>query len=96
MSIKDSEKALKIPTPRKDLVESEELIGQQLFLYDESSKVVHCLNSGGAMVWLLCDGSRDVDTIAREIAATAPSLSTEQVQKEVRETVDQFHSLGLV
>jgi len=76
---------------------AEELVDQEVFLYDPSrdSDAVHCLNSGAAVIWLLCDGTRDVEGMASEIAATY-SLPEEQVLAEVQETVAQFDTLGLL
>ena len=57
------------PCPKSDLIDSEEVIGQQLFLYDESTEDVHTLSSGAALVWLLCDGERDVESMVRDVAS---------------------------
>ena len=82
------------PLPKSSIVESEELMGQALFLYDDDSEIVYTLNSGAAMIWLLCDGSRDVRSIAKEIAVT-DTLSEKEVLHHVQETVEQFQSFGL-
>ena len=81
------------PQARDDV--SEELIDQDLFLYDEETGTVHQLNSGAAMVWLLCDGTRDVDEIAGEIA-TSSNVEADQVMPDVQEALDQFAALGLL
>jgi Coenzyme PQQ synthesis protein D (PqqD) len=83
------------PTPKQRILESEELIGDVLFLYDEQTGGVHTLNSGAAMVWFLCDGNRDLREIPREISV-AGSLPQEQVLPQVQETVAQFQALGLL
>ena len=83
------------PLPRKDIVDSEEMIGQQLFLHDENAGHVHCLNGGAAIIWLLCDGKRDFEGIAGEIAS-AYRLSEHNVLTEVQETLTQFQSLNLL
>ncbi len=84
-----------IPDPKSSVVESEELLGEELFLYDQSSGAVHTLSSGAAMIWLLCDGARDLANIIEEIRSvsqTAPELIFPQVQ----DTVAQFQTLGLL
>jgi len=83
------------PLQKSDV--AEELVDQEIFLYDPSgdSDTVHCLNSGAAVIWLLCDGTRDVESMAREIAVTY-SLPEAQVLAEVQETVAQFQALGLL
>ena len=83
------------PHPKGDFVESEELVGQQLFLSDEANGAVLQLNEGAAIVWLLCDGERDVKSIAEEIAGTY-SLSEQQVLTQVQEAVAHFQELGLL
>ena len=71
-------------------------IDQDIFLIDseDSTCAIHTLNSGAAIIWLLCDRTRDVESIAREIAATY-SLAEEEVLAQVQETVEQLQSLGL-
>jgi PqqD family protein of HPr-rel-A system len=83
------------PAPRPGIVQSEEVIGDELFLYDNATGAVHTLNSGAAMVWLLCDGQRDEVEISQEIAATS-NLTAEQVLPQVQEAVAQFRTLGLL
>ena len=83
------------PVPKSSIVESEELMGQELFLYDDGSEIVYTLNSGAAMIWLLCDGTRDVESIAREIALTGKPPE-EEILAHVQETVEQFQLLGLI
>ena len=83
------------PRPRGHIVESEELIGRQLFLHDEDAGQVHCLNGGAAIIWLLCDGRRDVKGIASDIASTY-GLPEGNVLTEVQETLTQFRSLNLL
>ena len=83
-----------IPQPRTDL--EEELIGDELFVRDlDSHSTIHCLNSGATMIWYLCNGERDLQTIAAEIAATT-SRSTADILPEVQAAVAQFHELGLL
>ena len=83
------------PVSKKSIVESEELLGQELFLYDVSNGAVHALNNGAAMVWLLCDGTLDLVDIAREIICTC-DLTQQEVLAQVQETVGQFQALGLL
>ena len=85
-----------IPLPRNDIVESEEMIGKQLFLYENSNgDEIHCLNGGAAIIWLLCDGNRDMHEIAREISEEF-DLPQERTLAEVHETVAQFQFLNLL
>lgn len=72
-----------------------EQIDQELFLYDESSGVVHSLNGGAALVWFLCDGTRNAASIAGEIADSF-SLQNQEVLADVREVLVKFQELGLL
>jgi len=83
------------PIPKQGILQSEEVIGEELFLYDDRTGAVHTLNGGAAMVWLLCDGDRDVEEISHEISS-ASNLPLEQVRLQVFETVAQFDALGLL
>lgn len=74
---------------------TEEIMDQDMFLYDEHSGTVHQLNGGAAMIWLLCDGSRNLMGIAEEIASTG-ELSAIDVLPDVQETIAQFDNLGLL
>ena len=83
------------PLSRSNIVASEELLGEELFLYDETNGSVHTLNSGATMVWLLCDGTQDLEGISAEIESVS-GLSKEDALAIVQKTVGQFRDLGLL
>ena len=73
-----------------------EWIEKEVFIYDHaSSDEVHNLNSGAAVIWLLCDGTRDVKSIASTIAKEF-DLAGNQVLQEVEATVEYFGTLNLL
>ncbi len=74
---------------------SEELIGQELFLFDKQRQVAYCLNSGAALIWFLCDGAHDVEGIAHKIAV-ASAQPEHKILTEVQETITQFQLLELL
>lgn len=75
---------------------TEEQVGQELFLHDAANpEAVHALNDGAAIIWLLCNGTRDLVTIAEEISVTY-GVPKSQVLTDVQETVECFQSLGLL
>ena len=84
-----------IPLPKLALAESEEIIGDHLFLYEGEDNLVYQLNDGAAVVWLLCDGEKNVESIAREIGETY-ALPPQSALVAVGEAVAQFQSLGLL
>ncbi len=82
------------PKARTDM--AEEWLGQEVFVYDPSNgDEVHVLNSGAALIWLLCDGSRDVESIAGELSEAFEKPKGE-VLGDVQETVERFETLNLV
>ena len=83
------------PVAKSIVVQSEELVGQQLFLYNDSDDTVHTLNSGAAMIWLLCDGSRNLDEIASNVVSES-NLTKEEMATIVQETIQQFQEIGLL
>jgi hypothetical protein len=74
---------------------AEELIGQELFLFDRQHQTAYCLNSGAALIWFLCDGTHNLESIATEIAV-ASARSEQQILPEVLETVAEFQLLELL
>jgi hypothetical protein len=51
---------------RTDIVVQQ--MDREVLVYDVNSNKAHCLNETAATVWNLCDGSRDIQQIAAEIA----------------------------
>jgi len=85
-----------VPRPKARTDVAEEWVGKEVFIYDhKNGDEVHVLNSGAALIWLLCDGSRDVESIAGELSE-AFEKPDDQVLGEVQQTVEQFEALHLV
>ncbi len=83
------------PRPKNEFVDSEEVIGEKLFLYDETTEDVHTLSSGAALVWLLCDGERDVESIVREIGSYF-ELSDSDALAHVQRAISLFQEQGFL
>lgn len=81
--------------PQVKAVIAEELIGQELFLFDQQRQTAYCLNGGAALIWFLCDGTHDVESIVTEIA-TVSDRPEQQILPEVQETVTKFQLLELL
>lgn len=82
------------PKARNDL--AEEWVGQEVFLYHPGSGAeVHVLNSGAALIWLLCDGRRELGAIASELTAGFAVPET-QALADVEQAVEQFAELQLL
>jgi len=83
-----------IPCTRNNL--EAEIIGDEIFLYDAASDdAVYRLNDGAAMIWMLCDGSRNLEEITREIT-TGFQLDHEEVKAHVKSTIKSFQKLNLL
>jgi hypothetical protein len=71
-----------LPRARQDGL-LEEMVGEELLLYDQSSHTAHCLSPIAACVWRHCDGERDVTELA-ELAGVSESLAADALH-ELRE-----------
>jgi PqqD family protein of HPr-rel-A system len=67
----------------------------ELVIYDPVSAKVAALNSSAGAIWELCDGSRSVDAICKEVAEHF-GVSLEEVSMHVRVAVERLHELGLL
>ena len=92
---RDPSDSTSVPQPRSVFCESEEVIGDHLFLYSPDNDLVYQLNDGAAVVWLMCDGASDLNSIAEQIGETY-QLPVQDALEEVRAAVNQFESLGLL
>ena len=73
-----------------------EIIGSEIFLYDSvNDDAVYRLNDGAAAIWMLCDGSRNLDEIVHEITS-GYQLDYEEVWAQVQITVENFQQLNLL
>ena len=73
-----------------------EIIGNEIFLYDSASDdAVYRLNNGAAVIWILCDGSRDLNEIVCEIT-TGYQLDQEEVRAQVKTAIESFRQLNLL
>ena len=70
-------------------------IGGDLILHDDRGGSVHRLNSVAALIWQLCDGTRDSSAIASEVAALFEK-SPADVAQDVDEILGRFTKSGLI
>lgn len=81
--------------PCPDPTVTAEAFGDELALYSERTEQVHCLSPSAALVWVLCDGRRDVEAIVEEVAAMiGPSAGG--VRGDVEAAIEQFRHLGVL
>lgn len=75
----------------------ERVTDDEIVLFDPRTEGVHALNRTAAAIWDLCDGDRDVESIARAIEAVlAEPAPRDAVLADVRRTVAELHRLGLI
>lgn len=85
-----------VPTPKASI--RQQVVGNTLYLWNserENELLNQCLNSGEAVVWMLCDGRRSVDEIAQEIAA-AYGIPYDEARQRIVGILDEFYRLGLL
>lgn len=75
---------------------TQELVGQELFLSSGGgAAAVHCLNGGAAIIWYLCDGTRDLAGVADELVAQY-GVAPDAAQRDVRDVVSKLQALELL
>jgi hypothetical protein len=70
-------------------------LGDEVLLFAGGRQVVHALNTSAWAVWDLCDGSRTVREIARDLAELV-GRDPESLESEVVRTVEELGKLGLL
>lgn len=68
-----------LPQARKDGL-LEEVVGEEILLYDQESHIAHCLSPIAAAVWRHCDGEHNVAELA-EFAGASESVIVDALQK---------------
>lgn len=80
--------------PPPDHILTTEVDGD-LGLYDPVREQVAILNRTASDIWELCDGTRTITGIARELAA-AYSEDLNQIREEVEATIRSFRESGFL
>ena len=80
--------------PRSTARPAEDL-GDEYLFYDASGDVVHVLNGTAREIFLLCDGTRSLEEVGREIAGSY-EVAPEIARRDVEEIVAQLVELGLL
>jgi hypothetical protein len=73
-----------------------EEMDEESLVYRRAAKTAIYLNDTATVIWKLCDGTRTVSEIAAVIAKSFPDEAVEQIDLDVRETVDQLIANGLI
>ncbi|MBN1422742.1 MAG: HPr-rel-A system PqqD family peptide chaperone [Planctomycetes bacterium] len=82
-----------LPAAREDLVIRE--LDEEVIVFDPATSNAHTLNPTAAAILLLCDGSRDGDEIAREVARTF-SIDEARANADVAKTLQELRDRGLI
>ena len=59
------------------------VIDDEVVLYDPRRARMHVCNATAALIWQLCDGEHDVDSIVAEVAAHYPAVSPTAIAADV-------------
>jgi len=70
-------------------------LGDEYLFYDSAHERVHVLNATAREIYLLCDGRASVLDIVRRFGARF-EIDDARARRDVEETIDRLHSLGLV
>lgn len=70
-------------------------LGDEYMFYDRDGERVHVLNSSAREIYLLCDGSRTMDEVARAFAERYPSAGDEAL-RDAQEMLLELLQLGLI
>ncbi len=70
-------------------------LGDEYLFYDEKGDMVHVLNGTAREIYLMCDGTRSLGDLTREIVQTYV-VDGEVAQRDVAEIVAQLVELGLL
>jgi hypothetical protein len=82
------------PRTRDDVVFRR--LGEEFAILDPEGQVVHVLNPTAAAVWVLCDGTLQLDGIAREVARVFDVSDPDRVRADVTGAIATFVELGLL
>ncbi len=74
---------------------SAEIVGTQFALHDPATGQVHFLNESAALIWDLCDGTRTLSDITREVARLY-SRPVELVASDVERVLAELRTSGLL
>ena len=59
------------------------VIDDEVVLYDPRRARMHVCNATAALIWQLCDGEHDVDSIVAAVAAVYPAVSPTAIAADV-------------
>jgi hypothetical protein len=86
------------PRRRRDLQMSDiEATGESILL-DPATHKATVLNQTATEIWLLCDGARDAEGIAREMLSIQPSLGVDAaaLRGDIERVLGELQAEGLV
>jgi Coenzyme PQQ synthesis protein D (PqqD) len=83
----------RVPMPHREV--SAYSLDDELVVYDARGAQAYVLNITAAHIWSRCDGSRNVESVAQEIAE-AYALSYQQALADVRELLHNLQQAGLL
>lgn len=71
-------------------------LGDEGLLYDREGALVHVLNLSALFIWRLCDGTRTLDEMAREVRGAFAGTDGVDVRADVERAVARFAERGLL
>jgi len=81
------------PSRRKGVLDYQ--LAGEVVVYDPTTSQAASLNETAGLIWQLCDGTRTMETVCLEMAQHFDQ-SADEVDRSVREAVEQLCNLGLL
>ncbi len=66
------------------------------FLFNSNNCSLKGINDTGKLIWGLCDGTRTREEICSDLAKQFLLEDTEQLEKDVREFIEELNNIGYV
>lgn len=82
-----------VPRKRSNVLELD--MGDGVVLYDGGTSLVHHLSPSASLIWQLCSGEADIETLSREVAQELHEEET-KVREDIASLVAELDALGLV
>ena len=83
-------------TPQKRPGLTENLTGQELFIYDAGGQELTVLNRTALLIWSLCDGSHPVAEMIPVLAAIHPDAPPDRLREDLLACLTSFAESGLL
>ena len=82
------------PKVRDDVTVQE--LGDEILRYDAEKENVHILNGTAQKIWQLCDGSRSMAEIVKELINAYPDQEIGIITNDIKELLEELAAKNLI